>query len=50
MEGMEEGKLYLPLWKSVKSQKALLGQSVWSNFVANCTAVHVGLFSIPFVS
>ena len=35
MEGME-GKLYFPLLKLVKCQKAPLGQSVSTNFVVDC--------------
>ena len=36
MEGMGEEKLYFHLLKSVKPQKAPLGQSVSSDFVTNC--------------
>ena len=37
MEGMGEEKLYFPLWKSIKRQKAPLGRSVSTNFVADCS-------------
>ena len=40
MEGVGEEKLYFPLWKSIKHQKAPLGRSVSSvstNFVADCS-------------
>ena len=36
IEGMGEEKLYFPLLKSVKRQKAPLGRSVSTNFVASC--------------
>ena len=36
MEGMGEEKLYFSLLKSVKHQKAPLGQSVSTHFVADC--------------
>ena len=41
---MEEEKLDLPLLKSVKRQKAPLGRSVSTNFVADCR-----LFTVPCV-
>ena len=37
MEGMGEEKLYCPLWKSVKHQKAALGRRVSANFVVDCS-------------
>ena len=37
MEGMGEGELNFPLLKSVKRQKAPLGRSVSTNFVADCS-------------
>ena len=37
MEGMGEEKLYFPLLKSVKCQKAPLGQDVSTNFVTYCS-------------
>ena len=36
MEGVGEEKLYFPLLKSVKLQKAPLGRSVSTHFVAEC--------------
>ena len=36
MEEMGKEKLYFPFWKSVKRQKAHLGRSVSTNFVADC--------------
>ena len=44
MEGMGEEKPYFPLWKSVKGQKAPLGQSVSTNFVADCSSDTVPSF------
>ena len=41
MEGMGEGKLVFPLLKSVKTSERPLGQSVSTNFVADCRG---GLF------
>ena len=37
MEGMREEKLYFPLLKLIKHQKALFGQSASTNFVADCS-------------
>ena len=36
MEGMEEEKLYFPLFKCGKRQKASLGQSVSTHIVSDC--------------
>ena len=36
MEGMEEEKLYFPLLKSAKRQKAPFGQNVSTIFVTDC--------------
>ena len=36
-DAMGEEKLYCPLWKSVKRQRAALGRSVSTNFVADCS-------------
>ena len=51
MEGMGEEKLYFPLLKLVKHQKAPFRQSVSTNFVANCSykrGYPVALFFIIF--
>ena len=37
MEGLGEKKLHLPILKSGKRQKSLLGRSVSTNFVADCS-------------
>ena len=47
MEGMEEEKLYCPILKSIKRQKAPLGQCTSSNHVANCSLIeYVWQFSV----
>ena len=46
MEGMGEEKPYFLLWKSVKCQKAPLGHSVSTNFVADCGSDTVPSFGI----
>ena len=37
MEWVREGKPYFPLFKLAKRQRRPLGQSVSTNFVANCS-------------
>ena len=41
MEGMGEKKLYFPLLKSGKRQKSLLGRSVSTHFVADCSFTRI---------
>ena len=41
MEGMGKEKRYFPLLKSVKRQKVPLGQSISTNFVADCCLAQV---------
>ena len=43
MEGMGEEKLYFPLLKSEKRQKAPLGRSFSTHFVADCRSKKVNL-------
>ena len=40
MEGVGEGKFYFPFFKSAKRRKGPLGQSVSTNFVADCRKVY----------
>ena len=49
MEGMGEEKLYFPLWKSVKRQKAPLERTVGTNFVTDCSITFF-LFYIVYAS
>ena len=49
MEGMGEEKLYFPLRKSVKRQKAPLERTVGTNFVTDCRITFF-LFYIVYAS
>ena len=39
MEGVEEGKIYFPPFKLARRQRRPLGQSVSTNFVADCREI-----------
>ena len=41
MEGLGEKKLHLPILKSGKRQKSLLGRSVSTHFVADCSFTRI---------
>ena len=41
MEGLRNRKLYFPLFNLAKSQRDPLGQSVSTNFVANCSKKYI---------
>ena len=42
MEGVGEGKIYFPPFKLARRQRRPLGQSVSTNFVADCTEIARG--------